>query len=322
MGCRARLAAVPAALALSVAVAGSASDLGCKGRDDGARAASASESKGSAPAAPPDDDGALLARRDSLLASRGELRSKQAELAERRQAISAQGGDTTEIDRETEELTRRERTIAGEEKTLLDRLLSERQSMVAALAASHSGGGTPGREAVVATREKDVSRREQKLAEREAQVAAREEGLATKWKEQCAATTVVQTIDAKGTRYTRRDVEPLLARARDDMNKKGLLRTDLPEPVRDLESEATAAMARGDYGQARFAAAQLLGNVRIIKVDKAFIAEKIRRLDGALKTRRLTPQVETLFREATQNVADGNFVNANRKLNRIHTAIN
>jgi hypothetical protein len=324
MRCRARVAAVPAAVALVVAVAGSASHLGCKGREDGPREAAAAESKSGAPASgTTDDDGALLARRDSLLASRVELRSKQAELAERRQAISAKGGDTSEIDRETEELTRRETSIAGEEKSLLDRLLSERQSMVSALAASKTGGGTPGREAAVAAREKDMARREQKLAERESQLAGREEGLASKWKDACAVpTTIVQTIDAKGTRYTRRDVEPLLARSRDEMNKKGLLRTDLPEPVRDLESEATGAMARGDYGQARFAAAQLLGTVRVIKVDKPFIAEKIRRLDAALKTRRLTPQVETLFREATQNVADGNFVGANRKLNRIHSAIN
>jgi hypothetical protein len=105
------------------------------------------------------------------------------------------------------------------------------------------------------------------------------------------------------------------------MNKKGLLRTDLPEPVRDLETEATRAMAKGDYGQARFAASQLYGTVKVTKVDKAFIADKIRRLNGMLKGQRLTQPVEQLFREATQNVADGNFASANRKLNRIHSAI-
>ncbi len=320
MGRRERLAALSAALALSVAVVGSAGSLGCKGGDGDGQAAAAQTEP---PAAASSDDEALLSRRDSLLASRLELRSKQAALAERREAIRVKGGDTSEIDRESEELVARETTLATEEKSLIDKLLSERQTMVSALAATRSGGGTPGREAAVAAREKDLARREQKLADRESQLAAREEGLAQKWKDSCAVpTTIVQTIDAKGTRYTRRDVEPLLSRARDEMNKRGLLRSDLPEPVRELEGEATRAMARGDYGQARFAATQLLGNVRVIKVDKAFIADKIRRLNAALKDQRLTPPVERLFRDATQNVADGNFVGANRKLNRIHSAIN
>jgi hypothetical protein len=313
MGRLARVAAVYAAMALSVA-AGSAG-FACKGDDGDAAAATEAPA---APAAAADDE-ALLARRDSLLASRVELRSKQAELAERRQAIRAEGGDTSELDREVEALAARESALATEEKSLLDRLLGERQAMVSALAASR--GGTAGREAAVAAREKDMARRESKLAEREAQLSSREQTLATKWKESCVPTTIVQTVDPRGTRYSRRDVEPLLSRARDEMNKKGLLRSDLPEPVRDLETEATRAMARGEYGQARFAANQLLGTVRATAVDKAFIAEKIRRLNAVLKDQRLTPAVERLFRDATENVADGNFASANRKLNRIYSAI-
>ena len=319
MGRTERVAAVPAAAMALLVGLGSAGGLGCNGQDSGE--ASASEKAADKPAVAADDE-TLLSRRDSLLTSRLELRSKRAELDERREAIREKGGDTSEVDRESEELAARESVLATEEKSLLDRLLSERQAMVSALAAGRAGG-TQGREAAVASREKDVARREQRLADRETQVATREEGLATKWKATCGpGTTIVQTIDAKGTRYTRRDVEPLLGRARQEMNKKGLLLTDLPEPVRELESESTKAMARGDYGQARFAAAQLLGNVRAIKVDKAFIADKIRRLNAALKTQRLTPPVERLFREATENVADGNFASANRKLNRIHSAIN
>ena len=295
----------------------------CKDPDapDEAAASAAVDPKVAAPAQA--DDESLLLRRDSLLATRLELRSKREELAEKREAIREKGGDTSEVDRETAELTQRESAVAAEEKSLVDKLLSERQGMLTALSASRAGG-LPGREAAVATREKDLARREQKLAEREKDLAAREEGLASKWKETCQAApaTIVQTVDPRGTKYTRRDVEPLLARARSEMNKKGLLRTDLPEPVRDLETEATRAMEKGDYGQARFAASQLYGTVKVTKVDKAFIADKIRRLNGMLKGQRLTQPVEQLFREATQNVADGNFAGANRKLNRIHSAIN
>ena len=314
--------ALSAALLAALAVAAH----GCRGREEANAAAAAGEREAEKPAAAPApaaDDETLLARRDSLLVARLELKSRRAELDEKRAAIRVKGGDTSEIDRESEELAARERGLASEEKTLLDRLLSERQSMVSALASVRSGGGVPGREAAVAAREKDLGRREQKLAEREAQLAAREEGLASKWKAACAApTTIVQTVDPRGTRYTRRDVEPLLARARSEMNKKGLLRSDLPEPVRDLEAEATRAMEKGDYGQARLAASQLFGTVRVMKVDKPFIAEKIRRLNTVLKGQRLTPAVEQLFRDATQNVADGNFAGANRKLNRIDAAVN
>lgn len=324
MACRAWLAARSAArVALSVVVLGGGG-LGCKGRDTegSAAAATAETSEPQRPASAAVDDETLLARRDSLLATRLELRSRRAELAEKREQIRVKGGDTSEVDRETAELSARESVLATEEKTLLDRLLSERQAMVSALASGRSGG-LPGREAGVAAREKDLGRREQKLAEREAQLASREEGLASKWKAACAAaTTIVQTVDARGTKYTKRDVEPLLARARSEMNKKGLLRSDLPEPARDLENEATRAMESGDYGRARFAAAQLYSTVRAIKVDKPFIADKIRRLNAMLKSQRLSPTVETLFREATQNVADGNFTGANRKLNRIGAAVN
>jgi hypothetical protein len=318
LGCVARAFAVRGAMALSV-VASSAASVACKGDDGDAVAATDKQ----APPASAEDDGALLARRDSLLASRVELRSKQAELNERRQAIREEGGDTSELDREVEALAARESALATEEKSMLDRLLSERQAMVSALAATGSGGAA-GREAAVAAREKDLARREKGLAEREAQLSQREHGLAAKWKESCAVpTTIVQAAPLpKGTRYSRRDVEPLLSRARDEMNKKGLLRSDLPEPARELETEATRAMARGEYGQARFAANQLLVTVRATAVDKAFIAEKIRRLNAVLKDQRLTPAVEKLFRDATENVADGHFASANRKLNRIYSTIN
>jgi hypothetical protein len=311
------------ARALHVLTVGVGAGGACKDPDapEGEAAASAAVDP-KIPASAEADDESLLLRRDSLLATRLELRSKREELAEKREAIREKGGDTSEVDREAAELTQRESAVAAEEKSLVDKLLSERQGMLTALSASRAGG-LPGREAAVATREKDLARREQKLAERESQIAAREEGLASKWKDSCAApATIVQTVDPRGTKYTRRDVEPLLARARSEMNKKGLLRTDLPEPVRDLETEATRAMAKGEYGQARFAASQLYGTVKVTKVDKAFIADKIRRLNGMLKGQRLTQPVEQLFREATQNVADGNFAGANRKLNRIHSAIN
>jgi hypothetical protein len=271
----------------------------------------------------------LLRRRDALLGTRLELRTKRADLAEKRQEVSAKGGDTSELDRETEELLNQESDLVDQERELnsrLDTILSDRRAMITALAGGGGeAGGTAGREASLASREKDLARREQRLAEREAALSSREEGLAAKWKDSCAAgttTTIVQTVDPRGVKYSRRDVAPLLSKARAEMQKKGILKIDLPATARDLESEATGAMAKGDFGQARFAASQLYATVRGMDINKPFIAAKIGRLNGIIQGKTVSGQVEQLFRQATEDVADGKFSAANRKLNKIYGQIN
>ena len=57
-----------------------------------------------------------------------------------------------------------------------------------------------------------------------------------------------------GSRYTKRDVEPLLKQARSRMQSKGILLADLPAPTQGLEKEATSAMADAEYGKAFLAA--------------------------------------------------------------------
>lgn len=292
----------------------------CKGDEEGSKVALAGQEKVSAA----EDD--LLKRRDALLNTRLELRSKRAELAEKRKAIKAEGGDTSGIDEETQKLLDEENDLVGQEQDLnskLDELLTERRAMVSALSAG-GGASVAGREAGVAAREKDLARREQRVGEREAALSAREESLATKWKETCAAggtTTIVQTLDVKGSKYTKKDVEPLLDKAHSEMRQKGILRSDLPEPVRDLDSSATQSMAKGDYAQARFAASQLLATVRAMKIDKPFIAAKIGRLNATMKGKTVSSSVEQLFRDATEEVADGKFTSANKKLNSIYSKI-
>ncbi len=296
--------------------------ISCKGDEEGSsKVAIAGQEKISAA----EDD--LLKRRDALLNTRLELSSKRAELAEKRKAIKAEGGDTSGLDEEAQKLLDEENDLVGQEQDLngkLDAILSERRAMVSALS---SGGGVDvaGREAGVAAREKELARREQRVAEREAALSSREEGLASKWKETCAAggttTTIVQTLDVKGSKYTKKDVEPLLDKAHSEMRQKGILKSDLPDPVRDLDSTATQAMAKGDYAQARFAASQLLATVRALKIDKPFIAAKIGRLNATMKGKTLSSSIEQLFRDATEEVADGKFVSANKKLNSIYSKI-
>ena len=186
------------------------------------------------------------------------------------------------------------------------------------------------REAQVAARERDFSRREQTMAGREAELAARERDLAKREREMCSAgttTTIIREVEppTPGKRYNKRDVEPVLARARRHMAEKGLLSSDLPAQARALEKEATESMAEGDFGKAKFAADQFLAVVDGVRIDKGFIAGKISRLNAAVKGKTLAAgvggQVDGLFREATADYGDGKFSGANGKLNRIYALI-
>jgi hypothetical protein len=310
------MTAVLGAAALAIAVVAG----GCEGRGAGAPTAAVVEKKSELAAA---EDG-FLARRDALLARRVELRQKKADLDDRRRTIVLSGGDTSEVDAEVAQLASSETSLVDEEKQLndkLDQLLTQRRAMMEQL-----GGGDDlaGREAALAAREKDVARRESRLAEREVGLSSREDGMARRWKESCTlgGTTIVQAANPAGTRYDRRDVEPLLATARAEMARRGVLAFDLSESARGLEAEAGRAMTAGDYSTARLAAAQLVKSIKAVKIDRGFIAGKIGRLNAQVKGKTLTSEVERLFREATSSYGDGKFGEANRKLNKIYFAVN
>lgn len=305
----------------------------CKGDGSGGGEAAAEVLAQSDEIAVEEDN--LLTRRDSLLMRRKEIRDKRAALVEERRQISAAGGDTSEVDREVDALLDSERDLVEEEAALnekYEQILTQRREMMAQLASAPIAGDDTAKVAVrergVASREDDLARREDRLAQREADLAGREQTLALREKEMCgtaAQTTIIETVDAKGSRYTKRDVDPLLQRARRHMSRKGVLAADLPSAAQGLEKEATSAMAAGDYGKARFAAAQLLGTVDSIKIDKGFIQAKIGRLNGAIKSRSLDEatrtEVDKLFRGATADYGDGKYDSANGKLNTIYAKI-
>ena len=160
-------------------------------------------------------------------------------------------------------------------------------------------------------------------------LAEREKAQARREKETCGVgttTTIVQQVDgSKGSKYTKRDVEPVLQKARRKMNDKGMLPTDLPSPAQALEQEAVAAMKDGDYGKAKFAADELYATVDSMKIDKAFISAKIGRLNAAMKGKSLDgdrkKEADALFRGATSDYGDGRFPSANGKLNKIYALI-
>lgn len=274
-----------------------------------------------------ESEDALLSKRDALFNMRRNLQDKRAELVAQRAEIEESGGDPSQLDDKARALLSEEKELVDQEQALNQRMqeiTAQRRQIMAALTAGGGGGDIAGREAGMASREKTLARREKEIAEREAALAKREEGLAGKWKDGCALATpqtIIRTVDVKGSNYTKKDIEPLLAKARKDMSRKGLLASDLPEQARGLEDEANDAMKAGDYGRARLAASQLVGTVRSTKIDKGFIASKIQRLNGRMRGKTLSNQTENLFREATALYGDADFSKANGKLNQIYASL-
>ncbi len=294
--------------------------VGCKGSD----------SKSSEPAVPAEqtevmnaNEDALLGKRDALFSMRRDLQDKREALTVERIRVHEEGGDTSAIDSKVRALLDEEKALAQKEENNdkeMRAIMQARREIVKAASTVGSGVSVSGREAGVAGREKDLARRERGLASREASLARREEGLASKWKEECAVggtQTIIRTVDVKGSSYTKKDVEPLLTKARRERDKKGLLVSDLPQQARGLEREANVGIKDGDYGRARLAASQLLSTVRAIKIDKPFIAAKIQRLNARMRGKKLSRTAEGLFREATSLYGDAKFRKSNSKLNKI-----
>jgi myosin heavy subunit len=309
---------------LLVSIVAASLAAGCKGKDKGGTAAAPGPS-----AAAKKEQADLLARRDALLKSRQQIRDEQAKVEAQRQAIKQQGGDTSELDKKAQELASQDDKLAADEGQLLDAF----ERKLTELEAVRAGGNdkavqVAAREAGMASREKGVASREDRVAQREAQLAARERQLAVREHETCSqapAPTIIQAAEPKGSKYRKRDVEPLLKRARSAMAHKGILADDLPAPAQGLEREATKAMADADYGAAYFAARQLSSTVASLRVDRAFIAAKINRLSARMKGHALDAgkqkRVDQLFSEATGKYGDGNFGSANHKLNQIYALV-
>jgi hypothetical protein len=269
----------------------------------------------------------LIARRDALLAQRQKLAGERDKLSEEIKQVEATGGDTTELAKKRADL---EQQLQGQDAEL-DAIRTNVEVTLAKIAAAGDAAaglasreanmGT--REASLGTREDRVGRREAQMAERERVLAQRETQLAQREKETCgaAAPVIVQQVAApKGGNYTRKEIEPLLSRARATMNKKGILSGDLG-PAGSLETDATKAMADGDWGKAYLAAAQLAATVDQIKIDRNFVSAKHGRLHARVKSSKLdetTSQALTEgMKEVLQKYGDGDFAAANRKLNQL-----
>jgi hypothetical protein len=256
----------------------------------------------------------LVERRDALMAQRKKLEGERDQIDEEIKKVTATGGDTSELTKKREQIDSQIQS-SGSDLTSLTSKLDQ------VVAQGDAAAGIAGREGAMATREKAVAVREGQFAERERQLAAREATLAQREKDTCgnAAPVIMQIpAPAKGGNYTRKDIEPLLGKARQQMAKKGLLPGDLG-PAANLEGEATAAMKADDWGKAYLAAAQLAATVDAIKVDRNFVAAKAMRLQKIVQSTKrdeaVQKQLADGLTDVMQKFGDGDHAAANRKLN-------
>lgn len=259
----------------------------------------------------------LLKRRDALLERREQLETERRQVVEQIQKVEASGGDTKDLAKKRDELTAQIDGQSAELGQMSDKIsnLSTKLDSAAAVAV---------REDRIAQRETKVATREATVGDRERAIAAREERLAQREKATCsvAPAMIIQAATPRADgKYGKADVQPLLARARATMSKKGILLGDLLGPAQGLEGESTKAMAEGDWGKAYFAAAQLVATVDSIKIDRAFIQAKHARLSNQLKASKVddtvNQQLSGVLSDVMQKYNDGNFAAANQRLNQL-----
>jgi hypothetical protein len=290
------------AVALAVVVA-----LGCKGGSEASPAPDPAAVKAQQE---------LLRRRDALLEQRERLETQRQRIVEQIHKAEESGSDVKDLTRQRDDLTSQIEGQSVELGQMSDKLTSLSSKLDSAAAIAQ-------REDRVAQREAGIARREDKLGEREKTIAQREEKLALREKETCgtAPPMIIQAPARADSKYGKGDVQPLLARARATMSKKGVLVADLPAPAQGLEGESTKAMADGDWGKAYFAAAQLLAMVDAVKVDRAFIQAKTARLSNQVKASKLeetaNQQLAGVLSDVMQKYNDGNFGAANQRLNQL-----
>jgi hypothetical protein len=287
---------------------------GCKDKGDKAATVDPAAAKAQAD---------LVARRDALLKARQKLQGDRDSIDAEITKVAAAGGDTSELTKKRQDL---DSQIEGQSSQLIDTLSSKLDSIAAT---GDAAAQLTAREAAMARREAAVAEREAKLLDQVRGFGDTEVKAAQMWKESCASagtsTTIVQQVTApKGSNYTRKDIEPLLSRARATMQKKGLLNSDLGSQGA-LEAEATKGMTDGDWGRAYLAASQLAATVDAIKIDRGFITAKANRLQSRVNSSKpdeaAQKQLQDGIADVMQKYGDGDFASANRKLNQLWSVV-
>jgi hypothetical protein len=261
----------------------------------------------------------LIQRRDALLAARNKLQTERDSVDAQIKDAEAKGGDTTELVKKRADL---DTQIESSTADLINMVNSKLDAMKQS---GDKSANVAAREAEIAGREKAVADREARIAEREKSLIQRDGELAQRWKESCGAgggAVIIQSAPPKGGNYSKKEVADLIARARQAMNKKGLIASDLP----GFSQVENSALSESDPNRAYALASQLGPMVEQQKIDAGFIKGKIARMQGELKSKKLddaqNQQLASILNDVTTKFGDADYAAANRRLNQLSQLLN
>lgn len=273
----------------------------------------------------------LHEREESLQRDKAQLDSRIAELARGLKAAA-----DAEQRRRIEEELRRQQDLEGQINVRANVIQAQKTEVEAKKQAIDADVQKAAQAALVA-RQASVATREAKLAERETQLAqmlkeldARSKDLAVREKDVALREKAVSAFERQGPPPEYRDpktvpkaavVEKKQKDLLADLDKRGILISDLPPEVQPFNADIFAARRQGDFPRAWDLLGQLNKVVAKLKVDQRFVEAKMVRLQGARGTARLSDtqrsEVERLLRDVTAAFSDGHYEQANKGLNRI-----
>jgi hypothetical protein len=262
----------------------------------------------------------LMARRDALMAERKKLETKRDALDAEIKDVTSKGGDTADLVKQRADIDKQIQKGTTEETSLS----SELSKVVA------QTGDMSTREAAMAERERQVAAREAAVAIRENDRrtggggGAVDDALIARLEAACkqaAPAAMIITSPGGGGKYTRTEADGALSRARKVMRDKGLIPGDLWAGA-SLESATTAAMGKNEWSAAVSTASELLRVANEFKVTPEFVRQKMKRLDGAVKSNpnrdeSVKKQIEGGLGDVVNQFSSGNHNAANAKLNQL-----
>jgi DNA repair exonuclease SbcCD ATPase subunit len=264
---------------------------------------------------------------EDLRKTREELRARLNSLTDKdRQQREKLEAEEQRLERHETELRTRQQSLELE-RDKLEKQKNELLNTIAQLTTKRSGGLTiEEREQAIARREERVARREGDLATREKQVTDQLAAIAKLLEELKSVTagmgkTVVMTSSGGGGDQgpaTQKSVQRKYTRVRAVMNKKGILDADLPERGRGLFTQYEDALKEKDYEAANEAVDSVSAIVDGITVDASFIQQKFNRVNALAAGKKMGTEIEKLLAEVTAAFTNGNYVDANAKLNQIY----
>jgi DNA repair exonuclease SbcCD ATPase subunit len=282
----------------------------------------------------------LEARRRAFEQQRQQLRQEKARLMEQKEELADEDQSSLSRLKQLERrLWEKERAMWQKEAALdqkREQLAADKSELLDRVATARAEPTAAGGDAL-AERRRELDRRERDLRERarkQGRVADRVDALADRIaqleksiRELTRAVAgssqrrpaVAARPRRPGARVGRKAAERLFRGVVQQMQRRGILWSDLPAELAGLKKEYYAAKKAGDFEQARDAASQLKAALSAVVIDNGFIDRKFARLNRLIRNNPPSDrqQVSALLRKATQLVGDGQHGAANRQLNRI-----